>query len=266
MDIIEKINDIPHGFAVSKHFDRDKINVAKLVAPNGSVEYVYLADTDNKSVQALEGTRVEPIILYYNIQRGIYYVTGPSGVGKSLIAYVYSIQFHKLFPDDKIYYVCSTDIKDDENFGELDYVKALDPEKMYSMNMPIDEERELIKKLSNSLFIFDDIDMLPKEKKAIYTRLQGKIVETGRKYNINCLIISHVTLGGPHTKMILNEINQYFCFNDNIMNNGYLLKYLKIKPERLEEIKTNSWACFNNKYNLIITPSGIEYKNRDKCS
>lgn len=260
MDILDKINNIPKGLSVSKKFILNHINIAKLFIDE-NVQYVYLDDNENKNMQIThEDTRLEPIIPYKNIQRSIWYITGRSGCGKSRIAYVLTIQYNKINPNNRIFYVCSTDIKDDENFGDLDFVKALDPEKMYSLDMDMDEERELIKKLSNSLFIFDDVDMLPKEKKKIYTRLQSKLVEVGRKYNITLCIISHITLGGHNTKMILNEVDLYFCFKDNIENNGYLLNYLKYKPEYLKSIKTTSWVCFNNKYNCIITPKSINFR------
>jgi hypothetical protein len=264
MDIIEKINDIPEGLNVTSSFDRNKINVAKIVHNDGSLEYIYLDENQNKSLKVMEGSRIEPIMLYgsdkIKFQRAIYYTYGTSGKGKSLIAFVYSIQYHKLYPHDRIFYVCATDINDDENFSELDYVKQLDPEKIYDINMPTDDERELIKRLSDSLFIFDDIDMLPVDKKKIYTRFQFKLIEVGRKYNINLLIITHINLGGHNTKMILNEIDQYFTFKDTLENNGYLLKYLKMKQEDINKIKTSSWVCVNNKYGLIITPQSIMYK------
>lgn len=260
MDILDKINDIPKGLSVSKRLNLKNINIAKLFI-NDNIQYVYLDNNDYKNMQiTYDDTRFEPIIPYRNIQRSIWYITGKSGCGKSRIAYVLTIQYNKIYPDNRVFYVCSTDIKDDENFGDLDFVKALDPEKMYSLDMEMDEEKELIKKLSNSLFIFDDIDMLPKEKKKIYTRLQSKLVEVGRKYGITLCIISHITLGGHNTRMILNEVDLYFCFKDNIENNGYLLKYLKYSPEYLKNIKTTSWVCFNNKYDCIITPKNINFK------
>lgn len=257
MEILDEINDIPRGLAISDKLNLKKINIAEANIDN-DLNFIYLDDNDSKSVKLLDDCKFKPIIPYLNIQRFIIYITGKSGCGKSLIAYTLVLQYHTIFPNNKIYYICATDIKDDENFGNLEYIKQIDPEKFYGNDMSIEDERELMKTISNSIFIFDDIDMVPKDKKKLYTRLQSKLVECGRKYNISIIIISHITLGGQNTKMILNEIDMYFCFKNNLKNNGYLINYLKYEKEDLYKLDTSSWICFNNKYDCIITPKTIK--------
>lgn len=262
MEILEEINDIGDGLSICPSFNRNKINIGKIVTGDNS-SYVCLDNSDNRMIETKSSkTRFEPIIPYKSVSRWIAYVTGRSGCGKSLIASQLSIQYKMLNKKNNVYYICATSAEDDQNFGELDFVKSLDPSKFYSADMPQEEEREMIKKLlSNSLVIFDDLDMAPPDQKKIITRLQFKLVEIGRKYNISLCIISHLTTNGHHTKMLVNEVDLYFCFKDGLKCNRMLTHYNNFTPDELSRIKTRSWCCFNFKYNAILTPMQIMIRN-----
>lgn len=262
MDILEEINNIPEGIAIADKFNRDNINIAKLITDNHE-SYVYLKNTDKKNLQSKnKETRIEPIIPYKNIERGVYYITGKSGTGKSLIALrVIAKQYHQLYPKRNIFYCCSTDLKDDQNFEEVKFIKPLNPLKIYSLDMEPEEEKQMIKEfLSNSLVIFDDLDMAPKKEKAIYSRLQGKLIEVGRKFQISVCIISHLATNAHNTKMILNEIDLYFTFRDGLESNRLLTHYKKYSPEKLAGIKSQhpTWVCFNWRIGCIITSHSLE--------
>ena len=114
MQLLEQINDIPDGFSITKKLDLNKINVAKIISGDHT-SYVHLADNDNKVLTTEKGTtRLEPIIPYKNIERGVYYITGKSGCGKSLIALrLIAQQYHKLYPDNNVFYCCATNLEDD---------------------------------------------------------------------------------------------------------------------------------------------------------
>lgn len=261
MDILEDINNIPEGLAVAEKFDAKKINIAKLIT-NDHHSYVYLADNKAKAIQSKDKeTRMEPVIPYKNIERGVYYITGKSGTGKSLIALrVIATQYHKLYPQRNIFYCCATDLADDENFEEVKFIKPLNPLKIYSLDMPHEEEKKMIKELlSNSLVIFDDLDMAPNDQKKIYSRLQGKLIEVGRKFKISVCIISHLATNAHNTKMILNEIDLYFTFKDGLESNRLLTHYKKYKPEKLAGIKSQNptWVCFNFRYNCVMTSHSL---------
>lgn len=263
MDILDDINNIPEGFKVENKLDLNKINVAQ-IKKDDNVGFIQLEDNGKTTLKTSEDTKIEPIIPYKKTQRWIAYITGRSGCGKSRISYVLACQYNFINPKNKIYYYCATDLKDDENFSHCPFVKEIDISKFYSLDMEPEEEKELIKALSNSLFIFDDLDMIPKEKKKICTQFQNKLVEVGRKYNISICINSHVTLGGHNTKILLREVDLYFTFKDNIINNGLLKRYYGFKDEELENIQTTSWICINNKYNLLIGPRFIKFRNSQK--
>lgn len=259
LSLLEDINNIPEGIKIIDNFDVNKINVAKIITENHT-SYVQLADTKDTTIntKGRNNTMMEPIIPYKNIERGVYYITGKSGCGKSLIALrLIATQYHKLYPENKVFYCCSTDLKDDVHFQEVPFIKQLDPLKIYSLNMDPEEEKQMIKELlSNTLVIFDDLDMARPDHKKIYTRLQFKILEVGRKFKTSLCIISHLITGGHQTTMLLREIDLYFTFKDSILSNRLLLHYKQYKPEYLEELKNkiSSWICFNWKYNCIITP------------
>lgn len=260
MDILDDINNIPEGFNISDTFDIKKINVAQ-IKEGDNLGFIYLDDNKKTVLKTGGETKLEPIIPYKKIQRWICYITGKSGCGKSRISYVLANQYNMINPNNKLYYYCATSMQDDENFSTLDFVEEIDVCKFYSMDMSPDDDKEIIKHFSNSLWIFDDLDMLPPDKKKICTRWQNKLVEVGRKYNISIIINSHIVLGGHNTKMLLNEVDLYFTFKGNIKNNGLLKKYYKYTDEELEDIKTTSWVCFNNRYDLIITPQSIKFKS-----
>jgi hypothetical protein len=87
------------------------------------------------------------------------------------------------------------------------------------------------------------------------TRFQGKIVEVGRKYEISCIIISHIVCGGVNTKMVLNECNLYLSFKGMIKGNRLLKHYKGFTDEDLIEHSkyTSSFICYNFRHNTIIT-------------
>lgn len=256
--ILDEINNIPDGLNVTPRFSKKNINVAKITTePNKA--YVYLDDNKKEEVKTTsKDTRIEPLIAYKG-DRNLIYITGPSGAGKSIIAAEFSKQYKVLNPDNKIFYCCSTDIKDDRTWGALPFVTPIDICKIYTEDMDTEDEREMIKKLfTNSMIVFDDLDMLPKGQKKIMTRFQGKIVEVGRKYEISTIIISHIVCGGVNTKMILNETSQYVTFKGMIKGNRMLKMYKGFSDTFLESIKTTSFVSFNFRYNCYITPQIVK--------
>jgi chromosomal replication initiation ATPase DnaA len=172
MEILETLNNQPEGLSVSTKFDRNKTNIAKVVTGDNT-GYIHLEKNDKKLVESKsDATRFEPLIAYKG-DRNLIYITGQSGAGKSIIAAQFAIQYKALNPENKVFYCCSTDIRDDRTWGELDFVSQLDVNKVYSDDMEQDDEREMIRTLfANSMIVFDDLDMLPPAKKKIMTRFQ----------------------------------------------------------------------------------------------
>lgn len=254
--VLEQINNIPSGLDIASAFDKKKTNIAKIVT-NGTDSYAYLANNDKSTIQVKTNkTRFEPIIPY-NVERWVCYIYGKAGNGKSLLASQLALQYKTLNPKNKVFYICSTDIKEDRNFSKFDFVMPLDADKIYSFDMSQDDEREMIKKLlSNSLVIFDDLDMAKNRK--LVTALQFKLIEVGRKFGISVLIVTHINCAGHTTKMILNELDMYFCFKAGLKNNRLLELYNGYKKEDLEKINTSSFVCFNFRYNTLITPQIIK--------
>ena len=257
-DLLDKINNLPEGIKISKKFNKNEINIASINTQDEKA-YVSLADNDNTFVESkTDLTKFEPIIAYKG-DRNLIYITGPSGAGKSIIAAEFAKQYKILNKDNKVFYCCSTDMKDDRTWGPLDFVTPINICSIYSLDMPEEDEKEMIKKLfSNSMIVFDDLDMMPPSMKKVMTRFQGKIVEVGRKYEISCIIISHIICGGVNTKMILNECNLYITFKSMLKNNRFLKHYKGFTDEQLATIKTPSWAAFNYRYGYIITPKTIK--------
>lgn len=267
-DLLEKLNNRPEGITIAPRFDKSKINIAMIVTKDSKNNdnkdeyrsFIQLADVESTTISSTAPeTKMIPLIATEG-DRNLIYITGPSGAGKSIIAAEFCKQYHSINPKNRVFYVCSTDIKDDKTWGEMtDFVTPIDITEIYGNNMDQEEEREMIKTLfANSLIVFDDLDMMPKEKKKIMNRFQGKIVEVGRKYECNAIIISHIVCGGINTKMILNECNMYITFKGMIKGNRFLKSYKGFTDAQLENIKTTSWACFNFRCGYIITPQSVK--------
>lgn len=153
-----------------------------------------------------------------NTERQILYITGPSGSGKSTYTANYTKLYKKIFKKNPIYVFSA--LKDDES---LDVVE---PKRFKITKEALLDDPIIMEDLKNSLVIFDDIDCISDKllKEAVYSIL-NQILETGRHFNISCIITNHLPSNGVYTRRILNESHcvTYFPHSGN---NGKLKKFL----------------------------------------
>ena len=84
----------------------------------------------------------------------------------------------------------------------LDKIKP----KRFKLDDSLHEDPIKVAELSESMCIFDDIDVISNKKirDAVYDIL-NQILEIGRHYKIDCICTNHLPTNGKETRRILNE-------------------------------------------------------------
>ena len=180
-------------------------------------------------------------------EREIIYMTGPSGSGKSTYVRKYLEQFKKKNKDHPIYIFSS--LPEDES---LDAVK---PQRI-RLDESIYQDPIAIEDLSDSVVIFDDIDVISDKKirDAVYNIL-NKTLEIGRHFKITALVTNHLPTNGKETRRILNESHQVVYFPHSASGRiKYLLcDYLGLDKKMIQYFKRQNsrWCCVFKNYPQI---------------
>lgn len=184
-----------------------------------------------------------------NTERNILYITGSSGSGKSYYTAQYVKEYKKLFPKREIYLFSS--VGDD---SQLDKLKV----KRIKLNNDLLNETLTAQDFKDSLVIFDDTDAITnKTLKNKVNSILDSILQTGRHYNVSCILTFHTATGGRDTKMILNETHSITIFPHNIggRSSKYLLDgYLGLDKHEISAIKKNPsrWVSILKTYPKIV--------------
>lgn len=179
-------------------------------------------------------------------QRGVVYVAGKSGSGKSTYAAQIIYNYLEIFPNNKVFI-----------FSRLEIDPVLDA--LGCIPIPINDELDqvdAIKDIANALCLFDDIDTIrDKNLRSKVYAIQNDILEAGRKKNINIIVTSHLINGNDRNncRTILNEASEITFFPRSGSAHGirYLLeKYIELsKPQIAEIMKLPSrWVTVGTSY------------------
>lgn len=188
-------------------------------------------------------------------ERQILYITGASGSGKSTYTKNYIKQYKKMFPKRQVYLF--SHLKEDESLDEVNPLRIAIEESLVTDPIPVEE-------FKNSVVIFDDIDVISdkKQREAVYSIL-NQILETGRHFNITCIITNHLPTAGKDTRRVLNECHSvtYFPHSGSAKALKYLLtEYLGLDKKSMAKIKglKSRWATiFKNYPNVCMTEKDI---------
>jgi hypothetical protein len=186
-------------------------------------------------------------------ERTIFYITAPSGAGKSYLAKEIIQEYHKLYPKRDVYVFSSLD--SDTTLDTLKYLKRI------KINKPEFMEAELTAEdFKDSLVLFDDVDCLTDKKKLKKVQdILNSILQTGRHFKTSCIYTSHASTAGHSTKMILNESHVIIFFPST--SGGKMLKYLcdqylgfnKKQIEKLKDLKSRWVAVFRKFPRCLVT-------------
>lgn len=186
-------------------------------------------------------------------ERTIFYITAPSGSGKSFLSKEIINEYHKIYPKRDVYIFSSLD--SDPTLDTLKYIKRI------KINKPEFMETELTSEdFKDSLVLFDDVDVIADKKKLKKVQeILNSILQTGRHFNVSCIYTSHASTAGHATKIILNEAHIVVFFPSTA--GGKMLKYLgdqylglsKQQLEKMKDLKSR-WVAVVKKYpRAIIT-------------
>ncbi len=182
------------------------------------------------------------------LERFIIYLSGEGGLGKTGLTSFMVKQAKKNIKDIKIFYICGTGVEADKNMSQLKYVIELQG----NILKDIVPQRDF----KNSLVVIDDIDNWEYHKDCI--SLMNKCYETGRKFGINIIYISHNTTKATESK-IYSEVNMYIT--NDVKNNRMFENYLHVSPEVIEEmdsyLKTDVFVCYNKNLKTIFTDKKV---------
>lgn len=184
----------------------------------------YLTVNEPKSIQLIPNTTKE---------RGVYYICGMAGSGKSYFCNRLIEQYHKLYKKRSIYLFS---LIDDDPSITSKFVKRVKLDKKF-----IETSFEL-SDFQDSMIVFDDVDTI--RSKGIKDKLfhiLDTLLQCGRHKNCSIVYISHIVCNGNATKMILNESNYITIFPRTLGARSirYLLQeYIGMDKSQIKKVKT----------------------------
>jgi len=180
-------------------------------------------------------------------EREILYITGPSGSGKSTYTRKYLEQYKKKYKNREIYLFSS--LPSDEFLDKIKPKRIKLDESTYTDPIKVDE-------LSESVCIFDDIDVISEKKvrEAVYDVL-NQVLEIGRHYKIHCVVTNHLPTNGKDTRRILNEAHTVTYFPHSA---GGKIKYMLEEYVGLDKKQIAYMKKQNSRWATI-------YKNNPQC-
>ena len=212
-------------------------NQAVSVTPDKTTEkgFKTLSIANDAKFQLIPNTKTE---------RDKLYITGPSGSGKSTFVRKYLEPYKKVYKDNPIYLFSS--LPDDESLDDIEPKRVRIDETLYEDPIPI-------KEFSNSVIIFDDIDVISDKKirDAVYSLL-NQVLEIGRHFKISCLMTNHLPSNRSDTRRILNECHVfvYFPRSSSSKIKYVLLEYLGLDKKQIKDFKKQNsrWISISKNF------------------
>lgn len=224
---------------VSDEIPNDKVKKSKL---NKTFEKLKIED--DGIFQQIPDTKKE---------REVGMVCGQSGSGKSTYIKKYCKEYKKSYKNNDIYMF--SNLKEDETLKDLKINRIKIDESLINEPLTVEDFKD-------SLVLFDDIDVIrdKKVKEAVY-QVMNEILETGRHFNVSCVMTVHYP-NKPNIRTMLNECHFFVYFPwGAIKSTHYVLEnYLGVDRENLKKIKSTKsrWACiFRNFPQVVLTEKNI---------
>jgi hypothetical protein len=200
------------------------------------------------SVSSSAGTQFQMIPNY--TRNRVMYITGASGSGKSYYIRSYAKEYKNKYKNNRIWLLSA--IQDNTDFKSVG-AKQLNPSKLMNLDM-----EKLVEAVSNSLIIFDDIDVMNKADRTITYSILNKMLEIGRHKNCTICVSNHLATSGLDTRRILNESGSITFFMNNYNKSlRYLLEnYLGLEKDTISKLKKSKsrWiTCFRHYPMVVMT-------------
>lgn len=184
--------------------------------------------------------------------RGVYYITGMSGSGKSYMAKTLAESYKKMFPEREIYLISKLD--DDET---LDGMKIGKPKRLSIES--IIEDYPSINEFEDCMVIFDDFESLEPAKLKVIWNLINDIASQGRHTRTTLLTLLHKPSDYKNTRLLLTEATHFVIYPQS--TSAHALRYLLgnqlglEKKEILALKKLGRWVCISKNYPQYLISS-----------
>lgn len=185
--------------------------------------------------------------------RTIWYITAPSGSGKSYLAKQIIQEYHKQHPKNAVYVFSS--LETDETLDTLKYIKRIKISRPEYLDSELTAED-----FRDSLVLMDDVDVISNKKQLKKTMdILNSILQTGRHFNVSAIYTSHQSTAGHGTKIILCEAHVIVIFPS--CASGKMLKYIldqylgfnKTQIEKMKELKSRWCAIIRQFPRAVVT-------------
>lgn len=209
-------------------------------------------------------------------QRDVIFISAPSGSGKSTWAgqYARSYQSTPGWVDEPISecarprrsvarVVVFSAVKEDPAFEGVKLKRVCFEDLVDEDGEPNDILE--IEDLSDSLVIFDDIDVIANKKlKKWIQDLRNRCLEIGRHHNINLICTTHQLMNYNETKILLMEATKVVVFpksGSEAQIKRYLKTYADFTPDAIKKLfKLNSrWVMINKSAPRYVLHAGGVY-------
>lgn len=246
------ISKIGHPLAIIKGGDNNgtKIYISEEIPKENK--------TKLKQPQTFQKLKIDDDGIFQQIPdtkkaREVLMVCGQSGSGKSTYIKKYCLEYKKSYPKNDIYMF--SNLKDDETLKDLKINRIKIDEDLLKEPLTVEDFKD-------TLVLFDDIDVIREKplKNAVY-QIMNEILETGRHFNVSCIMTVHYP-NKPNIRTMLNECHAFIYFPwGAIKSTNYVLEnYLGVDKDNLKKIKSTKsrWACvFRNFPQAVLTEKNI---------
>lgn len=146
-----------------------------------------------------------------------------------------------MYPDNVIYLISGQD--QDEVLDEIEGIERIDLNDI--------EDIEDLSGFADSCFIFDDIDTIKNNRKAIY-QLRDKILTNGRHYKITIVCTEHLLSNYKESRIVLNESSTIVIFplSNKASIRRFLFRNIGLSNENIDKILSTKsrWVSINKTY------------------
>ena len=162
--------------------------------------------------------------------RDTIFVAGVSGSGKSYWCAQYIKQYHKLYPENKIYLITGNDISD-PSFESLEFIKKVKLDGILNDPIPYTD-------FENCAVIFDDVDAVTGKLGKYLYDLRDKLLKNSRKAKVTVVSTAHA-FTGTDLKAVLNEsdVITFFPANYNRSLKYLLENYIGLNKDGIKAIR-----------------------------
>ena len=177
-------------------------------------------------------------------ERTVWYITGPSGSGKSYFVRMYCEQYKKKFKNNEIYLF--SNLKEDVSLDSVKPKRVRLDDELYNDPIKVDE-------FADSLVIFDDTDCISDKKiKNAVCSILDQCLEVGRHFKITVLMPFHLPSDRHTTRKMLNESMYFVYFPQSCSSKiRYVLNnYLDIDDRMIKYFKrlNSRWVCIRKNF------------------